>query len=626
LEVTVSASVAPATAALHNVATRLRIDSVRSTTKAGSGHPSTCCSAADITAVLFFGEMRYDPQDPLRADNDRFILSKGHAAPLLYAAWAEVGIVSREATMTLRELTSDLEGHPTPRLPWVDLATGSLGQGLAAGVGAALNARRIGSDYRTYVMLGDGEMAEGSVWEAAQSGEFHQLDSLCAIIDLNGLGQSRETQFGHDTETVAARWRAFGWHAIVVDGHDIAAVQRAFAEARGTTGKPSVLVARTLKGKGVSLMEGKAGWHGKPLNAEQADAAVAELEAQLVPEDGSGRPAIPRPSGTIARPDPASGGPIEPPAYAKGDLVATREAFGTGLAKLGAADPRVVALDADVKNSTFSDRFEKAFPDRFYQAFIAEQVMVGMAMGLAARGAIPFAATFAAFLTRAADFVRMAGISQLNTKFAGSHCGVSIGEDGPSQMALEDLAMFRGVPGCAVLYPCDAVSAEKLVAAAAAHPGMAYIRTSRPKTPVIYDPADSFPVGGSKVLRQSGADTLTVVTAGVTVFEALQAAETLAGEGVHVRVIDLYSIKPVDAETLRTAGRETGLILTVEDHYAAGGIGDAVCEVVSPLGLRVERVAVPGVSRSGTPEELMDINGLSARAIAATIRRLVSTR
>lgn len=619
-----SPSVAPAIAALRNVATRLRIDSVRSTTKAGSGHPSTCCSAADIVAVLFCAEMRYDPKDAARPDNDRFILSKGHAAPLLYAAWAEVGIVSRESTLTLRELTSDLEGHPTPRLPWVDLATGSLGQGLAAGVGSALNARRIGSDYRTYVILGDGEMAEGSVWEAAQSGQFHQVDSLCAIVDLNGLGQSRETQFGHDAENVAARWRAFGWHAIVVDGHDIAAVQEAFAQARATRGKPTVLVANTLKGKGLSIMEGKPGWHGKALKADEADAAVAELEAQLVPEDGADPLTIPKPSGTVQRPDPKTSGPIEPPAYTKGELVATREAFGTALAKLGAADARVVALDADVKNSTFSDRFEKVFPERFYQSFIAEQVMVGMAMGLAARGAIPFAATFAAFLTRAADFVRMAGISQVDVKFAGSHCGVSIGEDGPSQMALEDLAMFRGVPGCAVLYPCDAVSTEKLVAAAAAHPGMAYLRTSRPKTPVIYDATDAFPVGGSKVLRSSAADALTIVTAGVTVFEALGAADAVAADGIHVRVIDLYSVKPVDAATLLEAGRATGLILTVEDHYSAGGIGDAVCEVVSPHGIRVERVAVPGVPRSGTPEELMDVNGLSARALTETVRRLVS--
>ncbi len=392
-------------------------------------------------------------------------------------------------------------------------------------------------------------------------------------------------------------------------------MQAAFAEARATKGKPSVLVARTLKGKGISIMEGKPGWHGKALKADEADAAVAELEAQLVPEDGG------RPSRSRRRPA-SSPGPIprrpapwrrRPTRRANWSRRARRSA--PALAKLGAADARVVALDADVKNSTFSDRFEKAFPERFYQAFIAEQVMVGMAMGLAARGAIPFAATFAAFLTRAADFVRMAGISQVNVKFAGSHCGVSIGEDGPSQMALEDLAMFRGVPGCAVLYPCDAVSTEKLMAAAAAHPGMAYLRTSRPKTPVIYDATDAFPVGGSKVLRSSAADVLTIVTAGVTVFEALGAADAVAADGVHVRVIDLYSVKPVDAATLLAAGRETGLLLTVEDHYSAGGIGDAVCEVVAPHGVRVERVAVPGVPRSGTPDELMDVNGLSARAL-----------
>lgn len=611
---------------LQNIATRLRINSVRSTTAAGSGHPSSCCSAADVTAALFFGGMRFDPASPARPDNDRFVLSKGHAAPLLYAAWAEVGIVSHDATLTLREFDSDLEGHPTPRLPWVDVATGSLGQGLAAAVGIALNARRIGSSYRTYVLLGDGEMAEGSVWEAAQSAQFHRLDNLCAFIDVNGLGQSRATQFGHDLDAIGPRWAAFGWHTVEIDGHDMQAVLDALDEARETTGRPTVVLARTLKGKGVSLMEGKDGWHGKPLNAEQADAAVAELEAQLHPEDGSGRPDIPLPDGVIERPDPEPGfrGTVEPPSYGSDDKVATREAYGTALAKLGDVDPRVVALDGDVKNSTFSDRFEKRHPERFYQAFIAEQVMMGMGMGLAARGAIAFPSTFAAFLTRGADFVRMAGISQVNVKFAGSHVGVSIGEDGPSQMALEDLGMMRAVPGCAVLYPCDAVSAERLVVEAAYHPGMAYVRTSRPKTAVIYGVDETFPIGGSKVLRRSDHDALTVVTAGVTVHEALSAADTLAAEGVAVRVIDLYCVAPVDAETLRTAARETGLLLTVEDHYAAGGIGDAVSEVVSPDGHRVVRVAVRGVPRSGTPEQLLEANGLSAAAIARTIRRHVS--
>ncbi len=607
----------------------MRIDSVRSTTAAGSGHPSSCCSAADIVAALFFGGMRFDPDNPSRPDNDRFVMSKGHAAPLLYAAWAEVGIVSREATLTLREFDSDLEGHPTPRLPWVDVATGSLGQGLAAGVGIALNARRIGSSYRTYVLLGDGEMAEGSVWEAAQSAQFHRLDNLCAIVDVNGLGQSRATQFGHDLDAIGPRWAAFGWHTVEIDGHDIQAVLDALDEARETTGRPTVILARTLKGKGISLLEAKDGWHGKPLRkGAEADAAVAELEAQLVPEDGNGRPAIPMPDGVIERPDPDPEfrGTVAPPEYGPDDQVATREAFGTALAKLGDADARVVALDGDVKNSTFSDRFEARHPERFYQAFIAEQAMIGMAMGLTARGAIAFPSTFAAFLTRGADFIRMAGISQLDVKFAGSHVGVSIGEDGPSQMALEDLAMMRAVPGCAVLYPADAVSAERLVVEAAYRPGMAYIRTSRPKTAILYGVDETFPIGGSKVLRRSDKDALTVVTAGVTLHEALKAADVLAGEGIAVRVIDVYSVAPIDKETLLAAGRETGLLLTVEDHYAAGGIGDAVSEAVSPEGMRVVRVAVRGVPRSGTPEQLLEANGLSADAIARTIRRHVGER
>jgi transketolase len=607
----------------------MRIDSVRSTTAAGSGHPSTCCSAADLVSAVFFSAMRFDPADPERPDSDRFVLSKGHAAPLLYAAWAEAGIVPREATLTLRELDSDLEGHPTPRLPWVDVATGSLGQGLAAGVGIALNARRIGSSYRTYVLMGDGEMAEGSVWEAAQSAQFHKLDNLCAIVDVNGLGQSRATQFGHDLDAIGPRWAAFGWHTVEIDGHDLEAILEGLDEARETTSRPTVILARTLKGKGISLMEGREGWHGKPLKkGAEADAAIAELEAQLEPEGGAGRPEIARPDGVVARPDPAADfrGTMPAPEYALGDRVATREAFGTALARLGDADPRVVGLDADVKNSTFSDRFEQRHPDRFYQAFIAEQSMIGMAMGLAARGAIPFPATFAAFLTRGADFIRMAGISQLNVKFAGSHCGVSIGEDGPSQMALEDLALMRTVPGCAVLYPCDAVSTERLVAEAAYHQGMAYIRTSRPKTPVIYPPDEAFPIGGSKVLRAADTDRLTIVTAGVTVFEALEAADALAADGITIGVIDAYSVAPVDAATICEAGRRSGLLLTVEDHYEAGGLGDAVCQVASPEGLRVVRVAVQGVPRSGTPEQLLDGNGLSAAAIERRVRTLLGPR
>lgn len=605
--------------ALQNIATQLRIDSILSTTASASGHPTTCLSAAEIVTTLFFSEMRFDPQDPQNPYSDRFVLSKGHAAPILYAAWAEAGLFPRSELMNLRQIGSDLEGHPTPRLSFVDVATGSLGQGICAAIGTALNARRIGSDYRTYVLLGDGEMAEGSVWEAASAGLHFKLDNLCVIVDVNALGQSQGTQFGHDTQAIADRWTAFGWHAIRVDGHDIQQLLDAYDEARRTTGRPTVIIARTLKGKGVSFIEGKDGWHGKALKKEEADKAVAELEAQKQGDEP--RPEIRKPSVSgrpQATPDYSK---MPAPAYKIGDSVATREAWGTALAALGAIDPRVVALDADVKNSTFSERFEKAHPDRFYEFFIAEQVMVGAAMGLAARGAIPFPSTFACFLTRAADFIRMAGISMSNMKLAGSHAGVSIGEDGPSQMALEDLAMMRGVPNCAVLYPCDAVSAERLVVEMAQRPGMAYMRTSRPKTPVIYGNDERFPIGGSKVLRQSDNDVATVVAAGVTVFEALKAHDQLKAEGISIRVIDCYSVQPVDAQTMVEAAKATGgIVITVEDHYPAGGIGDAVAEAIAPAGFVVKRLAVREVPRSGQPEELLDRYGISARHIADAVR------
>src|SRR5688500_10075066 len=526
-------------AALQDIATQLRIDSVASTSRAGSGHPTTCLSAADIKAVLFFWEMRFDPKNPQNPDNDRFVLSKGHAAPILYAAWAEAGLFRGERLMELRTFESDLEGHPTPRLPFVDVATGSLGQGICAAIGIALNARRIGSAYRTYVLLGDGEIAEGSVWEAADAASHHKLDNLCAIVDVNALGQSQPTEFGHDLDRIAARWNAFGWKAIVVDGHDLGDLQQGLAMARATSGRPTVLVARTLKGKGLKAIEGKDAWHGKALKSgEEADQAIKELERQMV---GTGeKPAIPAPRSRTAPPAAPDYGRLPAPAYKLGDLVATREAWGTALAAIGKFDPRIVGLDADVKNSTFSDRFEKVAPERFFEMFIAEQVMVGAAMGFAARGAVPFPSTFACFLYRAADFIRMAGISTLNMKLTGSHAGVSIGEDGPSQMALEDLAMMRAIPGAAVLYPCDAVSTERLVAAMAQHKGLAYMRTSRPKTPVTYGPAERFPIGGSKVLRESAADAAVVVGAGITVFEALKAYDLLKAEGISIRVIDAY--------------------------------------------------------------------------------------
>jgi transketolase len=614
--------------ALHNVATQLRIDSVRSTTRAGSGHPSTCCSAAEIVVAAFFAEMRFDPGDPQRANNDRFVMSKGHAAPILYAAWAEAGAFDRAKLLTLREIGSDLEGHPTPRLPFVDVATGSLGQGLAVGVGLALDARRIGSDSRTFVLLGDGESAEGSVWEAADVAANRGLDNLCGITDVNALGQSQPTQWQHDMEQFARRWRAFGWEAIVVDGHDLNALLDAFAQARATRGRPTMLLARTIKGKGISFIEGKNGWHGKPLKqGQEEDTAIKELESQFValPSPLDARSLIPAPApwkgGRAAAGAPA----FPPPSYAIGDAVATREAYGAALVKLGQADDRVVVLDADVENSTYSEKFAKAFPDRFYETYIAEQAMVGVAMGLASRGAIPFPSTFACFLSRASDFVRMACISNLDLKLAGSHAGISIGEDGPSQMALEDLAMMRAEPNMTVVYPCDGVSTERLVEAIAYHRGPAYMRTSRPKTPVIYGPDEVFAIGGSKVLRQAANDAVTVVAVGVTVFEALKAHDQLKASGITLRVIDAYSVQPIDARTLLNAARATGgRVVSVEDHYAAGGLGDAVAEAIAGAGYAVRRLAVREIPRSGKPDELLNRYGISAVHIVEAVKDLLA--
>jgi transketolase len=579
--------------------------------------------------------MRFDPADPQHPEADRFVLSKGHAAPILYAAWAAAGAFPRDEVLKLRTIGSDLEGHPTPRLPFVDVGTGSLGQGLASGVGIALNARRIGSKYRTYVLLGDGECAEGSVWEAADVAAAEKLDNLCAIIDVNGLGQSRATQHEHDTNSFVRRFEAFGWSARAIDGHDLGQLLAALDAARQTSGRPTLIAARTLKGKGLAAIEGKPGWHGKALKkGEETDKAIAELESQYkdtgfpagATNPGVLTPTIPTPATRRVEPRAADFVAEMPaPSWAHGDKVATREAFGPALVALGGLDRRIVALDADVKNSTFSEAFEKFYPDRFVQAYIAEQAMVGIAMGLASRGAIPFPSTFACFLERASDFIRMAGISSLGVKLAGSHAGVSIGEDGPSQMALEDLAMARGVPNCTVLYPCDAVSAYRLVAAAASTPGPVYIRLSRPKTPVIYPASEPFPVGGSKVLRQSARDVATVVAAGVTVFEALSAHEVLARDGVAIRVVDAYSVQPIDRGTLIAAGRDTaGRLITVEDHYAHGGLGDAVSEAVWDQAFRVKRLAVREIPRSGPPEVLLDRFGISSRAIVAAVKELSS--
>ena len=609
-------------AMLRNKAATLRIESVSATTEAGSGHPSSCCSAADIVAALFFAVMRYDPKNPRHPHRDRFILSKGHAAPLLYAAWAEAGLFEKADLLKLRTLGSDLEGHPTPRLPFVDVATGSLGQGLPAGVGMALNAKRLDrSGYRTYVLMGDGESVEGSVWEAAEVARHEGLDNLCAIVDVNRLGQSGPTMLQHDMDGYRARWAGFGWHPIVVAGHDPAALLASFDEAARTTGRPTVLLARTLKGKGISFVEDRPDWHGKALKkGEELDKALAELSKGLT--ENAIAPQISRPTGPDAAPPAAT--PMAPPAYKPTDAVATREAFGAALAALGDANPLVVGLDADVKNSTFTELFGKRFPDRFFQNFIAEQNMVGAAVGLAACGRIPFAATFACFLTRAYDFIRMAAISHANVKLMGSHAGVSIGEDGPSQMGLEDLAMMAAQPGMVVLYPSDAVSAYKLVEAAAVHRGPVYIRTGRPKAPILYGNDEQFTIGGSRVLRQSASDQLTIVAAGVTLFEALKAYDTLKAAGIPVRVIDLYSIVPIDRATLVDSARATqGRILTVEDHYAHGGLGSAVLAALGSEGVRVHMLAVREIPHSGKPDELLDRFGIGARAIVETAKRLL---
>jgi transketolase len=613
--------------ALKNIATRLRIDSVRATSESGTGHPTSCCSMADIMAALFFAEMRFDAKDPRNPDSDRFVLSKGHAAPILYAAWAEAGAFDRSELLKLREIGSDLEGHPTPRLPFVDVATGSLGQGICAAIGTALNARRIKSDYRTFVLLGDGESAEGSVWEAANVAAVDILDNLCGITDVNALGQSQPTMWQHDMAQFERRWRAFGWHPVVIDGHDMNAVLDALDEARRTKGQPTMILARTIKGKGVSFAEGKEGWHGRAFKkGEELERALAELEKQFVPVPATG-PAS-NLAAQIAKPRSVQRSaetprPVESPAYKLGDQVATREAFGTALAKLGQADSRVVALDADVKNSTFSDRFQKVAPERFYQNYIAEQVMVGSAMGLAARGAIPFASTFACFLARAADFIRMAAISNVHIKLAGTHAGVSIGEDGPSQMALEDLSMFTAQPNFTVLYPCDGVSAERLMTLAAYHASPTYLRFSRPKTSVIYSNDETFTIGGLKVLRESAGDVTTVIGAGVTVFEALKAHDELKASGMPIRVIDLYSIAPVDRNALVAAARATGgQLITVEDHYAAGGVGDAVAQAVADAGVTVHRIAVREIPHSGKPDELLDRYGISSKHIVSAVRAI----
>ncbi|MFH8223189.1 transketolase [Streptomyces sp. NPDC018057] len=606
-------------AELVDLGQQLRVDSVRAAAAAGSGHPTSSMSAADLMAVLLAHHLRYDFDRPEHPGNDRFVLSKGHASPLLYSAYKAAGAVDDDELLTFRKLGSRLEGHPTPqRLPWVETATGSLGQGLPIGVGIALAGKRLDhADYRVWVLCGDSEMAEGSIWEAAEHAGYEHLDNLTVIVDVNRLGQRGPTRHGHDLDAYARRFRAFDWHTVEIDGHDVDAIDRAYGEAASTKGQPTAIIARTLKGKGVKDTEDREGLHGKPL--KDPDEAIEELGG---PRDL--RVQVHEPPS--ARSLHAVGdGSLELPRWERGEQVATRDAYGRALAALGTARGDVVALDGEVGDSTRSEFFAKEHPDRYFECYIAEQQMVATAVGMARRGWVPYASTFAAFLTRAYDFVRMAAVSGSGINLNGSHAGVSIGEDGPSQMGLEDLAMMRTVHGSTVLYPCDANQTARLVATMAGLDGIRYLRTSRGESPVLYGPDEEFPVGGSKVLRSSDRDRLTIVAAGVTLHEALAAADSLDREGIPVRVVDLYSVKPVDRATLREAAEDTGCLLTVEDHREEGGLGDAVLDAFldgRPVP-RLVRLAVRSMPGSATPAEQLHAAGIDAESIAASARLLV---
>jgi transketolase len=604
---------------LEKLAKLVRYYSLVSTTEAGSGHPTSSLSAADLMVGLMFGgAFRYNTDDPKFPNNDRLIFSKGHASPLFYSLWAAAGKVTEQELLTLRKFGSRLEGHLTPEFPYVDVATGSLGQGLSIGVGMALNARHVdGLSYRTYVLLGDSEMAEGSQWEAMQIASHYGLDNLVGIIDVNRLGQRGETMYGHNLADYERKISAFGWETIVIDGHNFAEITGAFDKALVVAGKPVMVIAKTIKGKGVSFVEDKNGWHGKTLSKEQLAQALAELG----PVDKSviGEISTPENMRVPAR----TSGLSQKILYLADKPVATRKAYGNALVRIFPKFPEMVVLDAEVSNSTHAETFKEKYPDRFFEMFIAEQNMAGAALGFASRGKIPFVSSFAAFLTRAFDQIRMSSYSKANIKFCGSHAGVSIGEDGPSQMGLEDIAMFRAVFDSVVLYPSDAVSTEKIVEEAAKHRGIVYIRTTRKDTPILYKANEEFPIGGSKVLKQSDKDAITVAAAGISVHEALAAYEELRKEGVLIRVIDLYSIKPLDTAALRKAGSITTAVIIVEDHYPEGGIAEAVRSGLADYDVPVHSLAVTKMPRSGKPDELLDYEEISESAIVKKVKELL---
>jgi transketolase len=604
--------------ALEKIAQRLRIHSFRMTTKAGSGHPTTCSSMAELAACLFFDEMRYNIHDPFDWSNDEFVLSKGHAAPLLWAAYAEAGIISQKSLMNLRKISSTLEGHPTPRMKWVKAATGSLGQGLSVGVGLALAMKLGKCPRRVYVVLGDGELAEGAVWEAVNQASLNGLENLCAILDINRFGQSDATMHQHDLDAYEKKFKAFGWDAIQVDGHNISQILSALKKARQSK-KPTAIVAKTLKGKGVSFCEDKNGWHGKPLKQEDLQRALDELGP--LPEIDS-KKYVKKPN-KLKKPRLKRGYQFAKNEYSKD--TATRRAYGNALVNLGRINESVVCIDGDVKNSTYADSFFAAFPKRSFDVFIAEQNMVGIGIGMAARGYLPFMATFAAFLCRAHDQIRMAGYSFSNIKLVGSHVGVSIGADGPSQMGLEDLALFRPIPGCVVLYPSDAYSTEGCVDAIAKYKGLAYLRTSRPATPILYKKGEDFPIGGSKVLKRSQKDKVAVIAAGITLHEALKAYEDLKRENMPIRVIDAYSVQPIDPRIAKEIAKAGNKVVVVEDHYRNGGLGDAVSSLLAG-GAEILHLAVEELPRSGEPQELLEKYGISSEHIKRAVKQITKKK
>lgn len=608
----------------QELAQQLRVDSIRATTAAGSGHPTSSMSPADLMAVLLSKYLRYDFDQPENPHSDRLILSKGHAAPLLYSMYKAAGVLSDQQLLSLRQFGSQLEGHPTPILPWVDVATGSLGQGLPIGVGLALAGKYLDQlPYNVWVLLGDSETSEGSIWEAFDHASHYTLDNLIAIIDVNRLGQRGQTELGWNTQAYANRARAFGWQAIEIDGHNLTEIDQAYSAALTVNDRPTVIIARTKKGKGVAALEDLGGWHGKALPPDREKAVIAELGGQRHLTITVEKPETDSQINSFGQPQP-----LTLPTYNKDTKVATRRAYGDALVALGVARPDVVVLDAEVSNSTYAEDFAEAFPERYFEMYIAEQQMVAAAVGLQIRKYKPFASSFAAFLTRAYDFVRMAAVSRANIRLVGSHAGVSIGQDGASQMGLEDLAAFRAVWNSTVLYPCDANQTAKLVGQMCDRTGIVYLRTTRENTPVIYTQNQEFSIGGSKIVYGSDQDQATVIGAGITLHEAIKAYHRLQNEGISIRVIDAYSVKPIDINTLHQAARDTnGNLIVVEDHWPEGGLGAAVLDAFTfPYNgpkLRLIKLAVTEMPTSGTPAELLHAAKIDADAIIEAVKSQV---